>query len=55
MNLAWMAVFAVVFFLEKNWRQGVTLARVAGAACVVLGVAVLVRPDVLGLLGGPVA
>ena len=55
MNLAWMAVFAVVFFLEKNWRHGVLLARIAGIACVVLGTAVLARPDVLGLLGGPMA
>jgi len=53
MDVAWMAVFAVVFFLEKNWRQGVMLARVVGAACIVIGTAVLVRPDVLGLLGGP--
>jgi predicted metal-binding membrane protein len=53
MNVAWMAVFAVVFFLEKNWRQGVMLARVVGAACIVIGTAVLVRPDVLALLGGP--
>jgi predicted metal-binding membrane protein len=53
MDLAWMAVFAIVFFLEKNWRQGVTLSRVVGAACIVIGAAVLVQPDVLGLLGGP--
>jgi predicted metal-binding membrane protein len=53
MNLAWMAVFGVVFFLEKNWRHGIMLARVVGAACIVIGVFVLVRPDVLGLLGGP--
>jgi predicted metal-binding membrane protein len=53
MNLAWMAVFAIVFFLEKNWRQGVVLSRAVGAACIVIGGAVLVRPDVLGLLGGP--
>jgi predicted metal-binding membrane protein len=52
MNLAWMAVFAIVFFLEKNWRQGVVLSRAVGAACIVIGGAVLVRPDVLGLLGG---
>jgi predicted metal-binding membrane protein len=53
MNLAWMAVFAIVFFLEKNWRQGVLLSRAVGAACLVIGGVVLVRPDVLGLLGGP--
>jgi predicted metal-binding membrane protein len=55
MNLAWMAVFAVVFFLEKNWRQGVMLSRIVGIACVVLGAGVLIRPDVLGLVGGPMA
>ena len=55
MNLAWMAVFAIVFFLEKNWRQGVVLSRVAGVACVVLGATVLIRPEVLSLLGGPIS
>ena len=55
MNLAWMAVFAVLFFLEKRWRHGVVLSRISGAACVVLGVAVIVQPDVLHLVGGPMA
>jgi predicted metal-binding membrane protein len=55
MNLAWMAAFAVVFYLEKNWRQGVTLSRVVGVACVVAGAAVLIRPDLLGFVGGPMA
>jgi predicted metal-binding membrane protein len=41
MNLTWMAVFAVVFFLEKNWRHGVMVARVAGVACLVLGAGAL--------------
>jgi hypothetical protein len=50
-----MAVFAVVFFLEKSWGQGVMLSRIAGVACVVLGVAVLIRPEVLSLAGGPMA
>jgi predicted metal-binding membrane protein len=53
MNLAWMAVFAVVFFLEKNWSQGVMLSRVVGLACVVLGLAVIVQPGVLTLVGEP--
>ena len=52
-NLGWMAAFAVVFFLEKNWRQGVALSRVVGAACVVLGLAVIAEPSVLHLGGGP--
>jgi predicted metal-binding membrane protein len=53
MNLAWMAVFAVLFFLEKTWRYGVPLARVSGVACVLLGLAVIVQPDVLHMVGGP--
>ena len=53
MNLAWMAVIAVVFFLEKNWRYGVPLTRVVGTACIVGGLAVIVSPNVLGMVGGP--
>jgi len=55
MKLVWMALFAVVFFLEKTWRHGVTLSRVAGVAFVILGLAVIIRPDVLHPLGGPMA
>ena len=55
MNLVWMAGFSVVFFLEKTWRHGVMLSRIVGAGCVILGVAVTIRPDVLHLLGGPMA
>jgi predicted metal-binding membrane protein len=55
MNLAWMAVIAVVFFLEKNWRHGVLLSRVSGAVCVIIGVAMISQPDLLHLLGGPMA
>jgi predicted metal-binding membrane protein len=52
MNLAWMAVIAVVFFLEKNWRHGVMLSRISGAVCLLLGVALIVQPDVLHFVGG---
>jgi predicted metal-binding membrane protein len=55
MNLAWMAVIAVIFFLEKNWRHGVLLSRVSGLVCVIIGLAVIAKPDVLHLLGGPMA
>jgi len=55
MNLAWMAVIAAVFFLEKNWRYGVLLSRVSGAVCVTIGVAVIAKPDFLQLLAGPMA
>lgn len=50
MNLAWMAVFAVVFVLEKTWRHGIMLSQVAGAACVFLGLMVIIRPDILNQL-----
>jgi predicted metal-binding membrane protein len=53
MNLAWMAVIAVVFFLEKNWTYGVQLTRVVGTACIVGGLAVIVSPNVLSMVGGP--
>ncbi len=42
MNVAWMAAFAVVFFLEKNWRSGIPLSRAVGLACVAGGLFVLV-------------
>ena len=52
MNLAWMAVFAALFFLEKTWRHGVLLSRISGAACVILGVGMIVQPDILHFVGG---
>jgi predicted metal-binding membrane protein len=55
MNLAWMAIFSAVFFLEKTWRHGVMLSRIVGAACVILGLAVTIRPEALHLIGGPMA
>lgn len=50
MNLGWMAVFALVFLLEKTWRHGIMLSHLAGGACVILGLTVIIRPDVLHLL-----
>ena len=48
MNLAWMAVIAVVFLAEKNWEHGVALTKVVGTALVLFGLAVLVHPALLG-------
>jgi len=48
MNLAWMAVIAVVFLAEKNWKYGVALTRVVGTALVLFGIAVVVHPALLG-------
>jgi predicted metal-binding membrane protein len=37
MNLAWMAVIAAVFFIEKNVRFGEVLPKVVGFACIATG------------------
>jgi predicted metal-binding membrane protein len=47
MNIAWMAVFSAVFFVEKNVRFGELLPRVVGAACIVGGLAVTASPSLL--------
>ena len=52
MNLVWMAVFAVVFFLEKNWLYGVRLSRIVGVACIVGGLAVIAFPEALHMASG---
>jgi predicted metal-binding membrane protein len=50
MNLAWMAAIALVFLAEKNWRHGVLLSRVAGAALVAVGVSVAAIPSLLSVI-----
>ena len=52
MNLVWMAALALVFLAEKNWRQGVLVNRVVGTAVALLGCAVLLSPDLLGIVSG---
>jgi predicted metal-binding membrane protein len=52
MNIAWMALFAAVFFVEKNVRRGELLPRVVGVACVAGGLVVIALPS---LLSGPSA
>jgi predicted metal-binding membrane protein len=47
MNLAWMAVIAVIFIAEKNWSHGVALTRVVGGVVLAFGVAVIVDPALL--------
>jgi predicted metal-binding membrane protein len=47
MQLAWMLGLAVLILLEKIAPFGEQLARVTGAALVVLGVVLLVHPDVV--------
>jgi predicted metal-binding membrane protein len=50
MNIAWMAVLAVLFLAEKTWQHGAVLTKVAGTAVIALGVAIVLRPDVLTLV-----
>ncbi len=50
MNLAWMAALSAVFLLEKNWKHGVGLTRVAGTVVIVLGIGVVAQPALLSLL-----
>jgi predicted metal-binding membrane protein len=45
MQLVWMVIFAALILLEKIAPFGEQLARVTGVVLVVLGVALLVRPD----------
>ncbi len=52
MNLVWMALLALVFLAEKNWRHGIQLNRVVGTLTVLLGLAVLLNPDLLSFVSG---
>jgi predicted metal-binding membrane protein len=50
MNLAWMAVIAIVFLAEKNWKHGVVLTQIVGSALIVLGGVIVAHPALLGSL-----
>jgi predicted metal-binding membrane protein len=52
MNLTWMVLIALVFLAEKNWRYGPWVTRAAGTVVAVLGVFVIVRPELLAWLSG---
>jgi predicted metal-binding membrane protein len=52
MNLAWMAILAAVFFIEKTWRRGVALSQIVGVACLLGGIVVVLQPGVLDWLRG---
>ena len=47
MNLMWMAGIFALFFIEKSWKHGLIVARVAGVALMVLGAAVIAWPELL--------
>lgn len=50
MNLLWMAGMFLLLLAERNWKHGLYLAWTAGALFVVLGVVVIARPPLLGML-----
>jgi len=41
MNTAWMALFAAIFFIEKNVRFGEVVPRLVGAACIIGGLVIV--------------
>lgn len=47
MNLAWMAALTAVIFLEKTWKYGPALSRIAGVALIVFGLFVPAHPELL--------
>jgi predicted metal-binding membrane protein len=52
MNLVWMVALFALFFVEKNWKRGLVVAKVAGTAFVALGVGIIARPALLGAISG---
>ncbi len=50
MNLVWMVGIFAVFLVEKSWRHGLLVARIAGVLLIVLGAAVMVRPALLAAI-----
>jgi predicted metal-binding membrane protein len=50
MNLAWMAGLALLILLEKTTPVGERVSHLAGAGFATLGIALLVRPEILTAL-----
>ena len=47
MNLVWMVGIFAIFVVEKSWRRGLVVAKIAGVLLIVLGSAVIARPALL--------
>jgi predicted metal-binding membrane protein len=52
MNLVWMAALALIFLLEKHAVRPGLVTRVVGTGLIVLGLAIVVFPDVLPVVSG---
>ena len=52
MNLTWMAAIFALFLVEKSWRHGLVMAKIAGALLVALGALVIAYPGALAAISG---
>ena len=52
MNLVWMAGLSLVFLAEKTSPHARALTRIVGVALIVVGLVVIISPDVLPTLSG---
>jgi predicted metal-binding membrane protein len=52
MNLIWMVAIALVFLVEKNWSRGAWVPRAAGTVIALLGVLIIIRPELLSWISG---
>jgi predicted metal-binding membrane protein len=50
MNLIWMAGIFTLFLIEKSWTHGLWMAKIAGGLLVLLGAAVIARPQLLATI-----
>ena len=50
MNLVWMVAIFAIFVVEKSWRHGLVVARVAGGFLIALGAAVVAYPSLLATI-----
>lgn len=50
MNLLWMMGIFALFVLEKHWKHGIVLAKIAGSALMAVGVTVIAWPALLALI-----
>ena len=50
MNLLWMAGIFALIVIEKNWKHGLVVAKIACVALIVLGAAVIAHPALLAAI-----
>jgi predicted metal-binding membrane protein len=50
MNLMWMAGIFALIFIERSWKRGLVLAKMAGIGLLLLGAMVIARPALLALI-----